>query len=195
VGPRFAALSLAAGLLVASGFLILQRGGMLAWSGALLALLLAAKVWLRPSTKDLALAVSLLTLWGLAWAAIWQYVKSEWESGEVVVIDIETPSGRHTARVWILELNGEPTMYYDAPPRIAQQLLNGAPVAMRRNGVTVHECADASRVTEVSDEVLTKVFDRMEEKYQERNNATQIFYRMLGGERDRVPILLRLTAC
>lgn len=186
---------LIAGLLVASSFLILQRGGMLAWAGALLALLLAAKVWLWPSTRDLALVVSLLVLWSLTWAAIWQYVQSEWESGEVAAIRIDTPSGPHAARVWILELNDEPTMYYDAPPRIAQQLLQGARVAMSRNGVTVHACADARRVADVSDEVLTGLFARMQEKYQERNNATRIFYFVLGGQRDRVPVLLRLAPC
>jgi len=192
---RLVALSVAVLLLVASIFIILQRGGTLAWSGAVVALLLMVKAWIWSSSRDAQLTVFVLAFWGLSWVAIWQYVKSVWESGEVVEITVDTPSGPHAARVWVLDVDGEPTMYYDAPPVIAQQLLKGAAVTMTRNGTEVDGCANASRVSDLSQDVVAAFSLRMEEKYQARNNATGIFYTFLGGRRDRIPILLRLTEC
>jgi len=192
---RLVASSVAVLLLVTSSFIILQRGGILAWSGAVVALLVIVKAWLWPSSRDAQLTVAVLAVWGLAWVAIWQYVKSVWESGEVVEIRVDSPSGSHVARVWVLDLDGEPAMYYDAPPNIAQQLLEGAAVTMTRNGTEVDGCANTSRVSDLSQDVVAAFSVRMEEKYQARNNATGIFYTFLGGRRDRIPILLRLTEC
>jgi hypothetical protein len=35
----------------------------------------------------------------------------------------------------------------------------------------------------------------MERKYQDLNQATEVFYTVLGGERDRIGVLMKLGPC
>lgn len=189
---RSIAVGVASCLFVASAFLVVDRGGLLAWGGGVLGALLLLKVLRRPSSRDVVLTVAVLGLWTLSWVATWSYVKATWESGEVVQLVIDD---RHTARVWVLDMSDGPTMYYDAPPDIASRLLAGASVSMTRNGRVRHECASASLVRDLPDERVQDVIHEMEEKYSGGNTATAVFYSVLGGKRDRVPLLIHLTPC
>lgn len=189
---RSIALGAAAATLLAAAYLVVERGGLLAWIGVVLAALLLIKMLSRPARRDMVLAVSTLTVWILAWPVTWYYVMSTWESGEVV--DVETAGG-HTARVWVLDMSDGPTMYYDAPPDIARNLLAGTPVSVTRAGRVQQGCVAASRVEDISNERLQDLYSEMEQKYQGLNQATEVFYTVLGGERDRIGVLMKLGPC
>ena len=111
------------GLLIVAGYLVVQRGGLLAWSGVIAALLLLIKQRARPSRTDMFVVLGFTLLWTASWAAAWSYVRSTWESGEVVELSLPVSDEIQTARVWILDADGGPVMYYDAPPRIGEALL------------------------------------------------------------------------
>lgn len=177
---------------VAAAVLVIDRGGLLAWIGLVLGALLLLKMLRRPSPRDTTLCVAILGIWGIAWGATWYYVVSTWESGEVVQIEV---AGGHTARVWVLDMNDGLSMYYDAPPDVASRLLEGARLSMTRDGHVRDECATASRVAELPEEQLQGLITRMEEKYEGRNTATDVFYAVLGVRRDRVGLLIELTPC
>ncbi len=179
-------------MFAAAAFLVVERGGLLAWVGAIVGVLLLLKILLRPSPRDAALSVAILGIWALSWGATWNYVKSTWESGEVVQLVID---GEYAARVWVLDMSDGPIMYYDAPPDVASRLLAGVPLSMTRNGHVRHACASASRVQDLPEERMQDLLDEMEKKYDGGSTATQVFYSVLGGKRDRVGVLVRLIPC
>ncbi len=179
-------------LFAAAAFLAIDRGGLLAWIGVLLAPALLFKIVRRPSPRDAALAVAVLAVWVVSWGATWAWVMSTWESGEVVEIEVD---GAHTARVWVLDIGDEPFMYYDAPPDVARRLLAGAPLTMTRDGHVTRACARAARVRDLPEEQVQDLLGRMEQKYEGRNTATTVFYAVLGVERDRVGLLIGLAPC
>lgn len=183
------------GLLITSGYLVYLRGGILAWSGLVAALLLLAKHFARPARTDVFVALGFTVLWAASWAAAWGYVRSTWESGEVVEIGVRVSAEIHTARVWILDVDGEPLMYYDAPPQVAHALLASAPMTIERGDENMAGCADATAVGDLSGEELAGVLGVMEAKYQERNRATDVFYSVIGVERDRIGLVLRIKEC
>jgi hypothetical protein len=182
-------------LLAASVLLIVQRGGLLAWTGAILALPLLAKILLWPSPADGRASAAVLLLWALAWLATWQYVKHVWESGEVVETRIGPPSAEHTARLWVVDANERATLYYDSPPEIASTLLAGAQITMSRGGSVAHGCAKAVRVSSLPESAQASFLELMNAKYAQRNDATQIFYSVLGSDRSRVPVLMHVSRC
>ncbi|NNL85150.1 MAG: hypothetical protein HKP27_05830 [Myxococcales bacterium] len=189
---RLLAVGVVACMLAAAAFLVVDRGGLLAWIGVVVGALLLLKILRRPSPRDTMLSVAILGTWTIAWGATWNYVVSTWESGEVVQLEV---AGEHTARVWVLDMSDGPNMYYDAPPDVANRLLAGAPLSITRNGQVRHGCATTSRVQELPEEQIQDLIDRMEEKYKGRNRATDVFYSVLGVRRDRVGLLIKLTPC
>lgn len=186
------ALAVAGCMGVASVSLIVDRGGLLAWVGLALSVAVLAKALRWPSPADALTALAIASLWAGAWAATWYYVVTTWESGEVVEIEVD---GGHRARVWVLDLNDGPVMYYDAPPAIAQRLLDGAPMTVTRGQRTQSGCARAARVEDLPEARLQDALDAMSRKYRDSNRATGIFYAVLGGKRDRVDVLMSLGPC
>ena len=183
------------GLLITSGYLVYRRGGILAWLGLVAALAMLAKHFGRPSRTDVFVALGFTVLWAASWAAAWGYVRSTWESGEVVEIGVQVSDEIHTARVWVLDVDGEPLMYYDAPPLVGHALLANAPMTVERGDKSMVGCADATSVDDLSGDELAALFAVMEAKYQERNHATNVFYAILGGEKDRIGLVLRIKQC
>lgn len=180
-------------LLAAGVVLIYQRGGILAWLGLLLGAGLLLKSWIRPSNWDLPLGLTASTLWTLAWAAIFYYVISTWETGEVVELTIETPSGGHTARTWIMEEPNAWILYYDAPTQAADALISGAPVAvMRGNAPLSFKHYTAVRVDDMPEDEINQLFGLMSKKYGERNAATDVFYGFLGRSRDKIGVVIEI---
>jgi len=192
IPSRWIPVAAATCMFAAGAFLAVDRGGLLAWIGLVIGALLLYKTLRRPSPRDTTLALAILGIWALSWAATWNYVVSAWESGEVVQIEV---AGGHTARVWVLDTSDGPAMYYDAPPDVADRLLAGAPLSITRNGHVRHECAAASRVDELPEERVQDVYEQMLEKYEDLNTATDVFYVVLGGRRGRVGLLIELTPC
>ena len=181
-------------LLAAGVLLIYQRNGVLAWLGLLLGAGLLLKFRIRPSKNwDLSLSLAISTLWTLAWAAIFYYVISTWETGEVVDLIIETPSGGHTARTWIMEEPNALMLYYDAPTLAAEALISGAPiVVMRDNEPLSFKQYTAVRVDDMSEDEINQVLDLMSRKYGERNAAADIFYGFLGRSRDKIGVVVEI---
>ena len=97
------AIAVALVLLVAGIILSYERNGILAWLGLLLGAGLLFKFWRRPAKSDLMVGLAVATVWSVAWVAIFNYVISTWETGEVVELTITLPSGDHQVRTWILE--------------------------------------------------------------------------------------------
>lgn len=189
---RSISLVAASGLLFVAALLVVDRGGLLAWTGVALGAALTAKAFLRPEHRDALVFVGVVVVWVVAWAATWAWVRSTWESGEVVELEV---AGRHTARVWVIDTDAGPVMYYDAPPDAVADLLEGAPLVMTRDGQMEEGCADASRVEDLPAERVDALLGQMEEKYADRNAATDVFYVVLGVERDRVGLVVEMAPC
>ena len=189
---RNLAVGLSSLLLLAGVALAIDRGGLLAWLGVVLGGALLFKAVKRSGATDPVLAASVLAAWGLSWGIAWFYVQSTWESGEVVQIEVD---GGRPARVWVMDTEAGPIMYYDAPPEAAQGLLAGAPMTMVRNRALQEGCARATRLEDLPAERVQDLFGRMEQKYGEQSSATNVFYLVLGVKRDRVGLVIELAAC
>ncbi len=150
------------------------------------------KAAFRPAPRDAVWAVAALVLFGVAWGTVWFYVVSTWESGEVVQL---TLADNHVARVWVLDTEAGPAMYYDAPPRVAELLLASAPVTMTRNDGDVQGCARASRVEALPEARVQQLLGRMQTKYAHRNTATAVYYALLGVRRNRLGLVIEIGPC
>lgn len=180
-------------LMAAAAVLIYQRGGGLAWLGLLLGAGLLAKIRIRPSSVDLFLVLAIAITWTFAWAGVFYYVISTWETGEVVELTIETPEGEHSARTWILEEPGALILYYDAPGEVAGALVSGADVSILRGDEPLSFSRySALQVDDMPEEEVSRLFGLMSRKYGERNAATDVFYGFLGRSRDRVGIVIKI---
>lgn len=187
------AIGVAVVLVLATGLVALERGGVLAWAGAVIGAVLLVKFLALPSKWDSRLSITTMLLWGVAWAGTLYYVVSTWESGEVVELAIDLPTGTHAARLWVLDPGDSPLIYYDAPRAVAEALLSGTPVAFTRGGTTSVKQPEARLVEQVSEEEASAIFALMSEKYGDRNAATDVYYALLGRSRSRVPIVVRLV--
>lgn len=164
-------------------------------AGLLLGAGLLLKFWIRPAQTDLPLSLTISTVWALAWAGIFYYVISIWETGEVVELIVETPSGSHTARTWIMEDSGVLILYYDSPMLVAEALLAGAPlVVMRGHTPLPFVRYTALRVDDMPEAEVREVLDLMSEKYAERNSAADVFYGFLGRSRDRTGVVVEIPS-
>lgn len=190
---RISTLVIAAVTALIGLYLVADRNGVLAWLGLLIGVGMLVKIWRRPSRIDLALAVGLAAVPVLAWFGTVQYVISTWESGEVVELTIETAEGTHNARLWVMDIDAQPVVYYDAEPHVAASLLAGTPLQFTRGGETRTRIPHATRVEALPEVRANKVLDAMQTKYGDRNHAADIWYVMLGRPSDRVAVVVELT--
>lgn len=185
---------LTAGLTAVIGLVWLtDRGGLIAWVTFLISVALLAKIWLRPSRIDLGMSIGLVTVSALTWLGVWYYVISTWETGEVVELVIQSGEDTRTARVWVLDIGGDPVIYYDAEPEVALSLLAGNPVKLRRSGEISRRIPRATEVDALPEEESSLLFEAMLAKYGERVGAADIYYLMLGRSRDRVAVVATLA--
>ncbi|MEM8768889.1 MAG: hypothetical protein AAGE43_15690 [Pseudomonadota bacterium] len=173
---------------------VLTRGGLIGWSALVLGFALLLKVMLKPSSTDYLLGLSLAAFCALIWAGAYSYVIATWESGEVVEVVIDTQSGQHTARLWVLDIGEEPLIYYDAPAEAAEALMAGKPVRFTRAGSVSVRVPAAVRIEALPESKAAELRDAMEAKYEGRITAAQIFYGLLGRPRDRVALIATLGA-
>lgn len=187
--------ALLAGLIVAVGLiLVIDRSGIIAWLALLAGGALLAKALIKPGPRDLLLTLGTAVVLVAAWVGTFYYVISTWETGEVVELDIQTNDGTHTARVWVLDLESDPTIYYDAPSLAANALLAGKPLQFTRAGETTTRIPEARVADELPEAEANRVFEAMLEKYGDRNQVTDIYYLMLGRSADQVGVVARLRA-
>ncbi|MEQ8689930.1 MAG: hypothetical protein RIC89_03715 [Pseudomonadales bacterium] len=187
--------ALLAGLTVAVGvYLVIDRNGIIAWLTLLAGGALLTKALIKPGPRDLLLTLGTAVVLVAAWVGTFYYVISTWETGEVVELDIQTNDGTHTARVWVLDLEADPTIYYDAPSQAANALLAGKPLQFTRAGETTTRIPEARVADELPEEEANRVFEAMLEKYGDRNQVTDIYYLTLGRSADQVGVVATLRA-
>ena len=184
-----------AGLISLLGIvLIWQRGGLFAWIFSITGALLLIEIVIRSRTtmlkNTMATACTLTALWLLTYGSI----IGIWETGEVAELKIDTGSEEHQVRVWLLDVNDNIEIFYDAEPDVAEFLLNEPKVSLVRNDQTLEFLkVEISTLETAPAEKMNQIFELWNEKYGSRNLATPIYSLMFGRAKDKVALILTLT--
>ena len=184
-----------AGLISLLGIvLIWQRGGIFAWIFSITGALLLIEIVIRSRTtmlkRTVVTACTLTALWLLTYGSI----IGIWETGEVAELKIDTGSEEHQVRVWLLDVNDNIEIFYDAEPDVAEFLLNEPKVSLVRNDQTLEFLkVEISTLETAPAEKMNQIFELWNEKYGSRNLATPIYSLMFGRAKDKVGLILTLT--
>ena len=184
-----------AGLISLLGIvLIWQRGGIFAWIFSITGALLLIEIVIRSRTtmlkRTVVTACTLTALWLLTYGSI----IAIWETGEVAELRIDTGSEENQVRVWLLDVNDNIEIFYDAEPDVAEFLLNEPKVSLVRNDQTLEFLkVEISTLETAPAEKMNQIFDLWNEKYGSRNLATPIYSLMFGRAKDKVALILTLT--
>ena len=184
-----------AGLISLIGIaLIWQRGGIFAWIFSITGALLLIEIVIRSRTtmlkSTMVTACTLTALWLLTYGSI----IGIWETGEVAELKIDTGSEEHQVRVWLLDVNDNIEIFYDAEPDVAEFLLNEPKVSLVRNDQTLEFLkVEISTLETAPAEKMNQIFELWNEKYGSRNLATPIYSLMFGRAKDKVALILTLT--
>ena len=184
-----------AGLMCLLGIvLIWQRGGIFAWIFSITGALLLIEIVISSRTtmlkSTMVTACTLTALWLLTYSSI----IGIWETGEVAELKIDTGSEEHQVRVWLLDVNDNIEIFYDAEPDVAEFLLNEPKVSLVRNDQTLEFLkVEISTLETAPAEKMNQIFELWNEKYGSRNLATPIYSLMFGRAKDKVGLILTLT--
>ena len=184
-----------AGLISLLGIvLIWQRGGIFAWIFSITGALLLIEIVIRSRTtmlkRTVVTACTLTALWLLTYGSI----IAIWETGEVAELRIDTGSEENQVRVWLLDVNDNIEIFYDAEPDVAEFLLNEPKVSLVRNDQTLEFLkVEISTPETAPAEKMNQIFELWNEKYGSRNLATPIYSLMFGRAKDKVALILTLT--
>ena len=184
-----------AGLISLLGIvLIWQRGGIFAWIFSITGALLLIEIVIRSRTtmlkRTVVTACTLTALWLLTYGSI----IAIWETGEVAELRIDTGSEENQVRVWLLDVNDNIEIFYDAEPDVAEFLLNELKVSLVRNDQTLEFLkVEISTLETAPAEKMNQIFELWNEKYGSRNLATPIYSLMFGRAKDKVALILTLT--
>ena len=184
-----------AGLISLLGIvLIWQRGGIFAWIFSITGALLRIEIVIRSRTtmlkRTVVTACTLTALWLLTYGSI----IAIWETGEVAELRIDTGSEENPVRVWLLDVNDNIEIFYDAEPDVAEFLLNEPKVGLVRNDQTLEFLkVEISTLETAPAEKMNQIFELWNEKYGSRNLATPIYSLMFGRAKDKVALILTLT--
>ena len=183
-----------AGLISLLGIvLIWQRGGIFAWIFSITGALLLIEIVIRSRTtmlkSTMVTACTLTALWLLTYSSI----IGIWETGEVAELKIDTGREEHQVRVWLLDVNDNIEIFYDAEPDVAEFLLNEPKVSLVRNDQTLEFLkVEISTLETAPAEKMNQIFELWNEKYGSRNLATPIYSLMFGRAKDKVSLILTL---
>ena len=184
-----------AGLISLLGIvLIWQRGGIFAWIFSITGALLLIEIVIRSRTtmlkSTMVTACTLTALWLLTYSSI----IGIWETGEVAELKIDTGIEEHQVRVWLLDVDDNIEIFYDAEPDVAEFLLNEPKVSLVRNDQTLEFLkVEISTLETAPAEKMNQIFELWNEKYGSRNLATPIYSLMFGRAKDKVALILTLT--
>ena len=184
-----------AGLISLLGIvLIWQRGGIFPWIFSITGALLLIEIVIRSRTtmlkRTVVTACTLTALWLLTYGSI----IAIWETGEVAELRIDTGSEENQVRVWLLDVNDNIEIFYDAEPDVAEFLLNEPKVSLVRNDQTIEFLkVEISTLETAPAEKMNQIFELWNEKYGSRNLATPIYSLMFGRAKDKVALILTLT--
>ncbi len=155
----------AVALMLVSVALGLYQGGALAWLGAGLGSLFVAKSILIPSARD-RLAVGVVWgIWLLAWPAIFFYVVSVWEQGEVVELSIQAGEKTHSVRTWVMDDEESPVVFYDAPGSVVQDWIDAERIQVKRGAETSAFRPSTVLASELPEADVERVTALVEQKY------------------------------
>jgi len=184
-----------AGLIAVLGILlVVERGGGFGWSGGVIGIALLVKVYARPSRFDLKISISIAAILSVICAGTLYLVRSTWESGEVVELRVDLPTGVHIARVWVLNIDESIVVYYDAEPDIVATLISDPQISVIREGELIGFSNVQVRPTEIVPVAeVNQIFQMWEEKYGRRTQASVVYSLMFGRSRDKEAMILTLT--
>ena len=184
-----------AGLISLIGIaLIWQRGGIFAWIFSITGALLLIEIVIRSRTTMLKSTMVTACILTALWLLTYGSIIGIWETGEVAELKIDTGSEEHQVRVWLLDVNDNIEIFYDAEPDVAEFLLNEPKVSLVRNDQTLEFLkVEISTLETAPAEKMNQIFELWNEKYGSRNLATPIYSLMFGRAKDKVGLILTLT--
>ena len=172
----------------------MERGGLFAWAGIILGIVLLIKILALPSVGDAKISVLTAAAFVAAWVATYVAIIVIWESGEIAELHVENSEDVSTTRVWVLDLGGDTIIFYDAEPEDAAILRGDPKISVTRDNTEI----EYSQIDVISSEVapidsLNKVYEGWSEKYGNRTLATPVYSLMFGRSRTKESFIITLT--
>ena len=191
---KYLSISIAGLLLTFGTVLLLERGGLFAWAGIILGIVLLIKILALPSVADVKISVLTTATFVATWAATYLIIILIWESGEIAELHVENSEDVSTTRVWVLDLGGDTIIFYDAEPEDAAILRGDPKISVTRDNTEI----EYSQIDVVSSEdapidLLNKVYEGWSEKYSNRTLATPVYSLMFGRSRTKESFIITLT--
>ena len=184
-----------AGLPLATGAVLLaERGGLFAWAGIIIGIVLQIKILTRPSIADVKISVLALTAFAAAWIVTYLSIILIWESGEIAELHVETSKGVNTIRVWVLDFDGDTVIFYDAEPEDAAILRGDPQISVTRENTEIeYSQIEVISIEAAPDEAVNRVYQGWSEKYGNRTLATPVYPLMFGRSRTKESFIITLT--
>ena len=191
---KYLSLSIAGLLLTLGTVLLLERGGLFAWAGIILGIVLLIKILALPSVADVKISVLTTATFVATWAATYLIIILIWESGEIAELHVENSEDASTTRVWVLDLGGDTIIFYDAEPEDAAILRGDPKISVTRENKEIKY----SQIHVISSEdaptdSLNRVYEGWSEKYGNRTLATPVYSLMYGRSRTKESFIITLT--
>lgn len=175
-----------------AGYFAITRGGLVAYGALVLFAVVLAKCLLAAGKWDLRLSIGALVVTIAALGASIALVYTTWESGEVIELRINTDTGIHSVRTWIMDDDGVPTVIYDLDPFVLEQMTRHPEVSVTRRGTVRGYRAQAVTLGQADADLVERISRLMDVKYRDETWATDVFYIMLGREAGREVAIIRL---
>ena len=191
---KYLSISIAGLLLTLGTVLLLERGGLFAWAGIILGIVLLIKILALPSVADVKISVLTTATFVATWAATYLIIILIWESGEIAELHVENSEDVSTTRVWVLDLGGDTIIFYDAEPEDAAILRGDPKISVTRENTEIRY----SQIHVISSEdartdSLNRVYEGWSEKYGNRTLATPVYSLMYGRSRTKESFIITLT--
>ena len=191
---KYLSISIAGLLLTFGTVILLERGGLFAWAGIILGIVLLIKTLALPSVADVKISVLITATFVATWAATYLIIILIWESGEIAELHVENLEGVSTIRVWVLDLDSDTIIFYDSEPEDAAILRGDPKISVTRDNTEI----EYSQIDVISSEdapidSLNKVYEGWSEKYGNRTLTTPVYSLMFGRSRTKESFIITLT--
>jgi len=191
---KYLSISIAGLLLTFGTVILLERGGLFAWAGIILGIVLLIKTLALPSVADVKISVLITATFVATWAATYLIIILIWESGEIAELHVENLEGVSTIRVWVLDVDGDTIIFYDAEPEHAEILRDDPKISVTRENTKI----EYSQMHVVSSQAaptdkLNRLYEGWSEKYGNRTLATSVYSLMFGRSRTKESFIITLT--
>ena len=173
---KYLSISIAGLLLTFGTVLLLERGGLFAWAGIILGIVLLIKILALPSLADVKISVLTTATFVATWAATYLIIILIWESGEIAELHVENSEDVSTTRVWVLDLGGDTIIFYDAEPEDAAILRGDPKISVtRENSEIKYSQIHVISSEDARTDSLNRVYEGWSEKYGNRTLATPVY--------------------